>query len=212
MINQFVVASHDAEILTKNLLRSPVAKTSIPIHTFPDFRNVPEAYNFLRYQGITCYIHHDVFLPETFAADIDRALDRVPDDWAVLGVAGVQLQNGEKIQKGYISDRGRPWGNPWKLPAPVDTLDEMLLITKSDLIFDLQFPLDFYGADICLQARQQGRGVYAINAFCEHNSSRKFGERTPSFYESQEKFARKWEKYLPIATTCAMITKLETSK
>jgi hypothetical protein len=219
---RFVTASHHAGILTANLLRSPILK-KYSCHTIPGFTNIPAAYNTLNdffaqeqvtaKDNIVIYVHHDVYLPESFEKDLEKALERVPGDWAVLGVAGVKIDVAKpewkttlpKLLFGYILDRGKQWGSPWKLPAEVDTLDEMLLITRGDMVFDEQLPQDFYGADICMQARQQGKKCYAISAYCEHNSTRKMGERTPSFFESQEKFKNKWKDFLPIATTCAIV-------
>jgi hypothetical protein len=211
---RFVTASHHAGILTANLLRSPILR-KYACHTIPGFTNIPAAYNTLNaffaqqqvraQDHIVIYVHHDVYLPESFEKDLEKALERVPEDWGVLGVAGIKLVDGNKFIRGYILDRGKEWGNRWKLPDEVDTLDEMLLITRGDLVFDEQLPQDFYGADICMQARQQGKKCYAISAYCEHNSTRKMGERTPSFFESQEKFKNKWKDFLPIATTCAMV-------
>jgi hypothetical protein len=211
---RFITASHNVQVLRDNLLRSPILRRN-PCHTIPDFTNIPKAYNSLHSffkqpdvtgkDNIVIYVHHDVFLPESFASDLYKALERLPEDWAVLGVAGVKLIDGQKYNRGYILDRGQPWGKAWKLPDEVDTLDEMLLITRGDFVFDEQLPLDFYGADICMQARAQGKKCYAISAYCEHNSTRKFGERTPSFFESQERFKQKWKQFLPIVTTCAIV-------
>jgi hypothetical protein len=211
---RFVTASHHAGILTANLLRSPILR-KYACHTIPGFTNIPAAYNtlnaFFAQQQVTAkdniviYVHHDVYLPESFEKDLEKALERVPADWGVLGVAGIKLVDGNKFIRGYILDRRKEWGNRWKLPDEVDTLDEMLLITRGDLVFDEQLPQDFYGADICMQARQQGKKCYAISAYCEHNSTRKMGERTPSFFESQEKFKNKWKDFLPIATTCTIV-------
>ncbi len=103
-------------------------------------------------------------------------------------------------------DRGRPWGAPVTGFVEVDTLDELILITKGDLKFDEQFEQDFYGSDICMQARAQGKKCYVFKSFCDHNSSRKIGGRTESFYISKERFKQKWKEQLPIATTVGLIT------
>jgi len=139
-------------------------------------------------------------LPDDFERQLMWSLPMVPQDWEVLGVAGVK--GNPKVSLGYIEDRKRKWGNPFSKPLEVDTLDELLLITRGDIFFDPQFPLDFYGADICM-----GRKCYVIPCFVHHNSGRKIGARTESFYESQEKFRTKWSHRLPINTTCAHLEK-----
>jgi hypothetical protein len=205
----FVCGTNNEETLTKNLLRSPITKDKkVNVHVFPDPDNLPKVYNFLPLTGLVCYIHHDVYLPRDWEADLMSALINIPTDWGVLGVAGATYYaNGRRFISGHILDRGTLWGNPVNLPAEVDTLDEMLLITRGDLVFDERFPFDFYGADICLQARAQGRKCYAIKAFCEHNSTRKVGERTPAFYNAEDLFREKWKDQLPIATTCTILKK-----
>lgn len=199
-----VVASHNEDVLGKNLLQSDWIE-EFTVHIQIGFTNIPKAYNEVQ-SKLTMYVHEDVYLPYTFRDDLFTALKEVPDDWSVLGVAGVKLIDGKKEIRGYINDRGRLWGKPIMKPVEVDTLDEMLLITRGDLKFDEQFPLDFYGADICMQAKEQGRKCYVINAYCEHNSLREFGGRTESFYEAAKLFREKWIDYLPIATTCSTLT------
>lgn len=203
---EYITASHNNTVLAANLLRSPhVGSTGISIVRGQS--NIAKAYNSVKVMAaIAIYVHHDVFLPITFEKDLKKALLRVPDDWGVLGVAGVKLEDGKRIIHGHINDRGREWGSQWNLPAEVDTLDEMLLITRGDLLFDETFEQDFYGADLCMQARELGKKCYAISAYCHHNSSREFGGRTPQFYDAEKVFKQKWKDRLPIATTCSIMT------
>ena len=51
-----------------------------------------------------------------------------------------------------------------ELPARVATLDELLLIVRRDagLRFDPDLGFHLYGADICLQASEQGLAVVAL--------------------------------------------------
>jgi hypothetical protein len=202
---EIVTASINDAVLHQNLLDS-IWVEEYDVHIQRGYNNVPKAYNAVKTScPLVIYVHDDVYLPSNFQEDLLNTLKRLPDDWGVIGCAGVKLIDGKKLIKGYIKDRGNIWGAQHRLPAEVDTLDEMLLITRGDLCFDEQFPLDFYGADICMQARAQGRKCFAINAYCEHNSSRPPGGRTPAFYEAEKKFREKWIDYLPIATTCSLI-------
>ena len=203
----FIVCTNKPEVLKNNLLRSKVIQ-KYGSQEMMGFKNIPEAYNVATPSlppGVVCYVHQDVFLPDTFEEELANTLKLVPYDWGVIGVAGCILENGKKVNKGYINDRGHVWGKPDGLPAEVQTLDEMLLITRGDFKFDDQFPFDFYGADICMQAQAQGKKCYAINAYCFHNSTRVVGGRTKEFYIAEDKFREKWRAQLPIVTTCSLI-------
>lgn len=197
----FVSAIHREDIYAANL-----GKFERDVVEQRGYDNVAKAYNEAgtALDWIVCYLHEDVYLPDSFMPDLIKAIEAAPKDWGVLGVAGTRLSPGKEIH-GYILDRGKPWGRPFDEPIEVDTLDELLLITRGDIRFDEQFPLDFYGADICMQAKEQGLKNYVIPAFVEHNSTRQMGQRTKSFFESQAKFRAKWINRLPIVTTCATI-------
>ncbi len=204
---EFVVATHNKQVLIDNLLKSKIIQ-KYGYQEMMGFKNIPEALNLptrVTPGVVMCYVHHDVFLPDTFEEELAKAIALLPDDWGVIGVAGVKLVDGKKYNCGYISDRGNIWGKPFTHPIEVQTLDELLLITKGDLQFDEQFPFDFYGADICMQAQAQGKKCYAINAFVHHNSSRKVGGRTDAFYVAEAKFREKWKAQLPIVTTCSLL-------
>lgn len=205
---EIVCASNNDAVLHANLLRSPITER-YPIVVRKGYTNISKAYNSVAsYQTFSCYVHHDVFLHADFEKDLLKAIDNVTGidkNWGVLGVAGVQLINSKRHFHGYISDRGKEWGSRYNLPHEVDTLDELLLITRGDFRFDENLDLDYYGADICMQAKERGRKCYAINAYCEHNSSRPMGGRTESFYRCQKYFKTKWQKFLPTATTCGVI-------
>jgi hypothetical protein len=211
---EFITASHNEKILHDNLLKSLAFLYVRPL-VQRNYTNVAKAYNKIPTDCLTVYVHHDVVLYDDFMTDLLNQIERVEEkdsNWAVLGCAGVKLVKGKTEHhectrdfKGYILDRGKKWGAPYNLPAQVDTLDELILITKGDFIFDENLSQDFYGADICMQAKAQGRKSYAINAYVEHNSGRPTGGRTNSYYESLIYFREKWKDYLPIATTTMIV-------
>ena len=101
-------------------------------------------------------------------------------------------------------DRGRVLSEGPGLPAPVATLDELLLIVRRDtpLRFDPELGFHLYGADICLQARERGQAVVALGRPCHHHS-RSIG-LPDAFFASARVFARKWAHRLPIATPCVV--------
>lgn len=206
-----VCASHRRQVLHDNLLRSPEIKDGPfkAMHIMTGFDNVAKAYNAASHSDskYVLYCHEDVYLPAGFFKVLEGQLKIVDPDFGVLGVAGVKLVKGQRHFSGFISDRGKPWGSQFDLPKEVDTLDELLIITKGDYRFDENLPNDFYAADVCMQAKTRGKKNYAINAYCEHNSSRPFGGRTDSFFEAREYFKKKYQAWLPVGTTCTVIEK-----
>ena len=149
-------------------------------------------------------------MPPNFEDELKKAIlqiNSIDKNWGILGVFGAIMESGKRKFYGYVRDRGNNLGSPNNLPHEVQTLDELLLITKGDFYFDEQFDLHFYGADICLQAIKQGRKNYAISAYCHHNSSRKMGGKDQSFTENEARFKEKWKNYLPILTLSFKIKK-----
>lgn len=202
MLNlEFVTASINPQVLNNNLLPSyAFAAEGYGLTVQRNFTNIPEAYNSAKTRSeMVCYVHDDVHLPIRFIWDFAMCLSVLPDDWEVLGVAGVT--GPPKVNHGYIDDRGKFWGELTEKPVKVDTLDELLLITRGDIKFDPQFSQDFYGADICI-----GRQCYVVPCFVHHNSSRAFGGRTEKFYEAERLFKNKHLNHLPIQTTCSLVT------
>jgi hypothetical protein len=206
---RIVTVSNNDDVLQKNLLQSDIFKHHVLTVGYTT-SNIPQAINEMNYPtlGARMFVHNDVYIPRGFEERIIKTLYDLPDDWGVIGAAGASMIKGERHYLGHIEDRGRKWGRPVDKPVPVQTLDELLIIVNDNhgfWKFDEQFPFDFYGADICMQAHERGLGVYVVPAFVHHNSSRKIGERTPSFYESEAKFKEKWKHRLPIATTCSIL-------
>lgn len=216
-----VTASINYQVYEKNLGASHFANAK-GVMRMEGFDNVAKAYNISmrQFAGLTddviaIFVHDDVFLPLTFEGDLKVMLSKLPENWGVCGVAGaytsLDVLKNKVLRKFYgnVNDRGTEWGKPLTEPMPVQTLDELMLIVNLKhgyhSLFDEQFPLDFYGADLCMQAHERGLGVYAIQAYVHHNSSRAFGGRTPGFFESEAKFKKKWAKRLPIATTCSLM-------
>lgn len=201
----FICATNNKDLLRNNLLRSECITLDNIILQY-NYTNVPKAYNDAMKQtkdDILCFVHQDVFLPVKFMDDLTLSIEKLKDkDWGVLGVAG--KLNDQYI--GYIKDRGRPWGTPSGLPKEVQTLDELLLVIKKDTFqFDENIPTaHLYGADICMQAIEAGKKVFAIDAYCCHNSIH--GYKLPLEFDSAAKYIKqKWMKRLPIHTTCTSI-------
>jgi hypothetical protein len=153
-------------------------------------------------------------LDRVFCLDIVTQLDRDSEGrFGPLGVAGVygvgnviQSQSPLAVERvGWVLDRGRLLHDGPELPARVATLNELLLVVRrgTPLRFDPALGFHLYGADICLQAHEQGLAVVALGALSYHNS-RSVG-LPAAFFASAEVFARKWRQRLPVATPCVVI-------
>jgi hypothetical protein len=204
----FVTASHKPEVLEANLLKSGIFRR-YPLIIQRGYTNVAKAYNEARARAdVVVYLHHDVFLPDDFEANLLAAIADIETrdrNWGVLGVAGVVATPTGKDLFAYLFDRGHILEGVGPLPNEVETLDELILITHGDFTFDETLGNHFYGADICLQARLQSRKSYAISAYLHHNCGRRFGEIPPGFDVSRELLRDKYRHLLPIATTCTRI-------
>lgn len=214
-----VVAVNNDEVLAKNLLRSPlVGKEGVTLRQQKGCRSAGLAYNAGLSQcvhDLVICVHQDVYIPAGWDNVVGRSiayLDRVDPEWAVLGVYGV---GGSKNQVGYVWSSGlnKLYGGEFDLPAPVVSIDELLIILRrsSGLIFDNQLPgFHLYGTDIVQAALNRKKTAYVICAPVVHNSF-------PSLYLGADYFAahrylmRKWKANLPIVTCVAPIEHSYTS-
>jgi hypothetical protein len=156
---------------------------------------------------VLVFLHQDVRLPPAWFAQLSaqiRAVEESFGSWGLLGVFGV-TSSGKMV--GHINDPHgyRHWGH---LPCRVQSLDEVCLVVRRDsnLRFDEELGgFHFYGADLCLQARQRGAGCYAIDACLEHLSG---GRKDARFWEVAGRFEAKWRNVpgspSAIATTCGI--------
>ena len=207
---------NDEKVLEANLMRSKViTEHQCPVILIKNCDNVPHALNEGKMQAGTthiAFIHQDVYLPEDWVQRTTQEITRLTinkdSNFGALGVFG---RLGEKGFYGYVKDRGKIRGNKKYLPTIVDTIDEMVIITRKDIMwFDEKIPsAHLYGADICLHYRQHGLKNYVIDAYCEHNST--VGNKVPDDFKVAEDYLR--EKYkdcpelFPIWTTCTKIEK-----
>ncbi len=155
------------------------------------------------------FSHQDVYYPEQWLHDLDKALkhlEKSDPKWGVLGCWG---NNHRGLDAGYLYSVGLGvLGKPFELPVEMETLDEYALILRksSGLRFDPALPhFHFYGTDICMAARERGLRSYAISAFAVHNTS--YGPLAPDFFRCYWPIRKKWAKYMPIQTSCIRITR-----
>jgi hypothetical protein len=212
----FVAAVNNQDVLKSNLLASPCFRKPHPheILIQEGFRSAGKAYNDAINKSqneFLIFLHQDIILPEAWLSQLENALEYLEEKdpaWGVLGCYGeTQTQGG----RGWVYQSGRGIiGAPFERPAPVQTLDEIVLILRKScgLQFDESLPhFHLYGTDICLRAEQAGRRNYAIPALCIHNSSQ--GLILPKeFYECYWHVRRTWGSQLPVQASCIRITRL----
>ncbi|MEP6715444.1 MAG: hypothetical protein ABJC09_07700 [Terriglobia bacterium] len=155
------------------------------------------------------FVHQDMIFPDLWLSQLNRALDQLEASdprWGAVGCYGM-TQDG--VGCGCIYSPGRGViGKPLEFAAPVQTLDEIVLIFKrsSGLRFDINLPhFHLYGTDICLRALTMGMQSYVIPAFCVHNAHQ-YIVLPKEYYECCSHIKRVWREALPIYTTCVSIT------
>lgn len=212
------VAVNNAEVLRSNLYSSPeiqhgcghqvVIKENYPSASLAYNAAMDDAVN-----DLMIFVHQDVYLPNTWFADLRRSLTWLEEkriEWGVLGCFGSRNGAAGGLGRVYTTGLGQH-GQPLGQPEPVETLDEIILIVRksSGLRFDPELPhFHMYGADICLAARDKGLRSYAIPAFCIHNTNQLL--RLPSqFYDCYRHIKKKWDKFLPIYTSCMTISRFD---
>ena len=209
------VASNDETVLAQTLLSSPAVDGRCDLITMRGFRAAGEAYNSAIDEAkhdIVVFAHQDVYLPETWAGDLKRALDYLAEhdpQWGVLGVFGVVQKSDRRAGYCYSTGLRKILGKPFAAPIPAESLDELVLIVRksSGLRYDERLcGFHLYGTDICLEARRLGLSSYIIPAFCIHNS---IGIRylSKGFWRSYLYLRNKWRAELPVVTCCTRITR-----
>lgn len=210
----FVVCSNSEDVLRDNLLASPCLApgSAHEVIVIRDATSAGEGLNRGIAQakhGLVVCVHQDVYLPEgwpaRFAAQF-RAAERQFGAIGVAGVYGTRTVQAKALRFGHVMDRHNLLWEPPPLPAPVETLDELLLAVRRDgpLRFDPALGFHFYGVDMACQARQAGLAAVALDAPCFHNSQ--LGDGLPqAFHDSAAVFRGKWAHLLPIATASDVV-------
>lgn len=148
---------------------------------------------------ITVLVHQDVFFPPHWTDRMEAIFDNIP-----FGVAGCVGCGGQQIYADvYASPTAYLDFNIDKLPAKVDSLDELVLVFPSNTAIRLDEDLGWhmYGADACVKAKKLGQDALVIKNRLVHYSKRT--EFDPNFYHSAEIFKAKNPG--PIKTTIITI-------
>ena len=205
-------------MFANNFLASPLiaAPNEHQLLTQENFPSAATAYNDAidkSLNDLIVFCHQDVLLPEPWLAQLQQSLSYLEandPNWGVLGSCGMTAANRKWRILGQVYSPGHGMvGEHLKHPAPIQTLDGLLIILRksSGLRFDERLQhFHFYGTDICMQARQRGMNSYASTAIAIHNS-RHYLTFPQEYYEGYWHIRRTWRQYLPIQTTTVRITR-----
>jgi hypothetical protein len=213
-----VAAVNDDRVLGCNLLRSPdlVMPSGRQLLFQRGFRSASQAYNAAFDEAehdLVVFVHQDVFLPAGWFDMLTSAVDWLDANacrWGVLGSFGSARQVHGGVGRVFTTGMG-VHGNSIEVPAPVETLDEIVLVLRksSPLRFDPSLPhFHLYGSDICLESRRLGLDAYAIPAPCVHNTNQVL-QLPREFYACYRHLKRKWPRELPIHASCMTISRFD---
>lgn len=218
----FVTCATKPEVLRQCLLASPcLVSGDYPLSIHLQSASAGAAFNsHMRHQQQVqwlIWVHQDVFLPagwdKRFIVTLAEAQQRFPR-LAVAGLYGVSGAGEQAQRAGHLLDRGKLLQEPTPLPCLVDSIDELLFAVRTDsgLRLDPELGFDFYGADLVLQAQEQGLQAAVVDAYCEHWSATPRQGVMPSgllarIAASGAAFERKWSSRLPVDTPCFSVAR-----
>ena len=207
------VCTNDARVLRDNLLASPcLASNGHELLIIEGAASAAEGLNAVIEQArheLVVLAHQDVYLPKWWIARLCQQYRSAAANGGKVGIMGVYGVTGTPtgiFRAGRVADREFLLDEPAPLPVAVGSLDELVLIVpkSSPVRFDPTVGYHLYGTDACLTAASAGCQAFVIDAPCFHNS--KQGDVLPeAFHRASVEIARKWPRYLPIATPCSII-------
>ncbi|MFA5374637.1 MAG: glycosyltransferase [Dehalococcoidia bacterium] len=171
-------------VLIPSIKNQTVKCEFIPVdNTHGQFKSAAAALNFgaeQAYGEYIMFIHQDVELGSPLWLEaVESILNNIPD-LGVAGIAGMSEKgrNDFERRKGYGSDSGKIWSysNAANTPAPVQTVDDCLLLIPKSVFNELKFDeITFdgwhcYGVDYCLSVSALGLKAYSIPLFIYHRS------------------------------------------
>jgi hypothetical protein len=209
-----VVAVNDDEILSANLLRSPLLnQANVTLHVQKGYRSASSAYQ-AAYQNcrndLIIFVHQDVYIPAGWDQKLSQhiaVLDKTAPNWAVLGLYGA-TPSGEHVGYVWSSGLNQIVGGAFDKPILAGSVDELLIVLKrsSDICFDERLPgFHLYGTDIVQSALAQGKSAFIVCTPVIHNS-RPILYLDSKYFAAYNYIANKWQQALPIANCVCPIT------
>jgi hypothetical protein len=240
-----VICVYNSERILRNCLLNSLSaqKTDFELicvdNTENQFKSAAEALNWggARARGrFLMFAHQDINLvSDSWFDGTEELLDSL-QDLGIAGVAGVSergatfkercrttINQGPLQRHRNVITHGpqkKQWGNPIRLPEPVQTLDECLVIIPKSVFNVLQFDdvtcsdWHLYAVDYCLSIKTRGFGVYVLPKFLHHQSTgvpdksslqvlTSLGEYSEEYYLALERMIKKHKnQYKWIHTSC----------
>jgi hypothetical protein len=207
-------AVNDHAVLDFCLNRSPsIVSGETKLRTYENFPTAGAAYNQALADSSAPYlvlVHQDIYLPQRFIPDLEiqiKVLNRIDPNWAVAGAIGID-SSGKVHGETWSSGLRRMIGLKVERPAPVESLDEMIVIVRrgAGLSFDPAIPsFHLYGTDVIQTAKSRGMKSYVIEAPVIHHS-RPTVDMRGGFQVAYRHMQRKWRASLPIPGLICPIT------
>ncbi len=208
------VCTNDADVLADNLLASPdLQNNTHEVITVKGARSLAEGLETVLAQAsheLVVLAHQDIYLPRGWFARLwsqyALAQEMTGDRVGVMGVYGVHGGPQGILRAGRVADRDALLDETSSLPAPVSSLDEIVLAMprQTRLRPDPALGFHLYGTDLALAAESAGLTALAIDAPCHHNSQQ--GNELPAaFHASAAVLRGRWPERLPLATPCMLL-------
>jgi hypothetical protein len=154
---------------------------------------------------VVAFAHQDVVLHSLVALEEAAA---VLDNDAGIGMTGCcGIDRAGRIQ-GRIRDRVVLIGDPAPCPVPVDSLDEVLFMVRTEdvrrepLSTDPDLAWHAYAVEYGIRVRAGGRSVVALDVPLTHNSLTVNLDRLDVAHAA---VARTYPESLPVRTTCGIV-------
>lgn len=210
-----VAAVNDDEVLSANLLRSPVLEDADRLIAERGRASASQAYNAGLERAVANYVafvHQDVYLPEGWDRQVMASIAMLESKgrpWGVLGIWGIRA-DGKHVGRVWCSGSGCEYRGQAGGMQPVVSVDEVVIVLNNryGLRFDAQLPgFHLYATDLIMQARCRGLEAYVIEAPVVHNSWCNPQPLDGAYRAAYRYMQRKWAGKLPLKTCVVDVTR-----
>lgn len=135
--------------------------------------------------------HQDMYFRAGWYEQMLNQISQLPENWQIVGLFGKDKNNkpcGRLRDMRFV----QPFSTPHNFPCGASCVDECVIIARGDFRFDEGLDgFDLYGTLAVLQAEENGRGAYIIDAPAEHYCMRPFSWYPNKDFERRYKWLMK---------------------